>query len=625
MKLCPTCGEVYPDQSTECRAHNIVLHDWVDATDTHTSSPTVVDDHGRAALDAAHMMRVGELTEPELHLGAATPPNTNIAIDPSLFIQSEKPCRVLGGRYRLGEHIGIGGYGAVFDAYDERLDKRVAVKILSPAVTQDAEVVARFEREAIAASRVRHECIVDVTDFDVDPAGTSFIVMEYLDGSDLSDVIDDDGPLEPARALAIAAQCASALTAAHASGILHRDLKPANIFLVSSPSRSDFVKIIDFGISKITNADGHYSNVTSASKVVGTPFYMPPEQARGQKLDGRTDVYALGIILFEMLTDERPFIGASALEILTNAMNNPRVAPSTRRPELGDIAGIDDLVLGAISVDRNKRFDSMEAFGEAIMACLSNLDATLTLGLPAIAYSSEAKEAGRVGSKTRPPTDVDPVKPATLEASSGEVTAQHRAGTGRRWVVPALGAALAIAALIALWLSNRADDPGESPKPSARPAHTPVVVTEPPPRPIRELAEPTKLDSDTPSIEIDEPSSERSSHTVRLTSSPSGAVVSKRGLGRLGVTPLDVTLSAGEDASELSLELAGHVGTTVSIDRDSDTALHVQLAASRPAPPRAKPPRAKPPRAKPPRAKLPTAEPPPAKPPTKPSIGIKDW
>ncbi len=452
MKLCPTCGEVYPDRATHCRAHDAALLDWNEVSDTHTAAPTAVDDSSGPLSDTGTHTIPGDLTNPEVPLHAApTPP---VIVEMPEAGGTPRPTRVLGGRYRLGRHIGIGGYGAVFDAYDERLDKRVAVKLLSPTVAQDPHIVHRFKREAIAASRVRHECIVDVTDYDIDAEGVSFIVMEFLDGRDLSEVIASEAPLSPARALAIVAQCASALTAAHAAGILHRDLKPANIFLVRSASRPDFVKIIDFGISKLTNDDGQFSNVTDASKVVGTPFYMPPEQGQGKALDGRTDLYALGIILFEAVTGVRPFVGSSALEILTNAMTQARVPPSARRHELAEIAGLDELVLRAIASDREQRFGSMRQFGEAVVACLAELDPARLLGLPAIVHHPGADEAERLRPVPHSTVATEIVQPITLESSSGEITATRTARAPGRWTLPVLATVLVAAIAALLWVRS---------------------------------------------------------------------------------------------------------------------------------------------------------------------------
>lgn len=278
--------------------------------------------------------------------------------------------RILGGRYRLGRQLGAGGYGAVFAAEDTLTGERVAIKILAPGASLNQELVVRFHREAIAASRVRHPHIVNVADFDVDEDDGHYIVMEHLDGCDLAQLLANEGRFAPVRALTIAAQCARGLAAVHRVGVLHRDLKPANVFVVKREEGRETVKVIDFGISKLTPIAGDYTDVTSASKVVGTPSYMAPEQARGKPLDARADVYALGVMLFEMLTGERPFGGRSPLEILGNSLSAPRVAPSTLRAELAGCPGLDALVLRAISAAADQRFPSMDCFADAILDCL---------------------------------------------------------------------------------------------------------------------------------------------------------------------------------------------------------------------------------------------------------------
>jgi serine/threonine-protein kinase len=335
-----------------CHAHDVPLRPW----DETTTDPTLVTATDVDGEDAAGLWSSSGR--------GSTQPETPLPVRG----------RVLGGRYRLTRALGVGGYGAVFAADDLVARRRVALKVLTPAASQSAEMITRFHREAIAASRARHPHIVEVIDFDVDDDGTQYIVMEYLDGGDLSETLEQDRQLAPARALAIAAQCARGLAAAHRVGVLHRDLKPANVFLVRRPDGGDTVKIIDFGISKLTRAAGDYTDVTSASKVVGTPCYMAPEQARAAPLDARTDVYSLGVMLFEMLVGERPFTGRSALEVLIKHLEAPRVAPSRLRPELGRYPGLDALVLRALAPSAAKRFRSMEELGEAIVACLRGID-----------------------------------------------------------------------------------------------------------------------------------------------------------------------------------------------------------------------------------------------------------
>jgi len=284
-----------------------------------------------------------------------------------------REARILAGRYCLGKSLGTGGYGTVFDAYDERLQKRVAIKILAPALASDPESLVRFEREAIAASRVRHDGIVSVTDFELDPGGTSFIVMEKLDGMDLADVLKEAGRIEPLRALSIVAQIADALASAHNAGVLHRDLKPGNIFLAATSRDNETVKIIDFGISKIVDKSGRHRAITTASKVPGTAFYMSPERMTESESDGRTDVYSLGVLLFELLTGQVPFTGPSAVDVLIMASGENRPVPSDYHEPLRKYPSVDRMVRRAMAVKVSKRFKTMAEFGEAIERCLESI------------------------------------------------------------------------------------------------------------------------------------------------------------------------------------------------------------------------------------------------------------
>ena len=469
MKFCPTCGDVYPAQATECRAHGTALRDWSDSAavfpDGHTDVEVSRPVDPIFEVDADN----GEFTAPE---GSAAPALQPTGLTPAVQVAPEARFRpgephggrILGERYRLDRQIGIGGYGAVFDAYDLRLRKRVAVKVLSPALSQDAEVLERFRREAIAASQVRHEGIVDVTDFDEDASGTHFIVMEYLGGIDLGDVLDAHGSLAPERALEIAAQCANALAAAHEAGIIHRDLKPANIFLTNSRSRAEIVKIIDFGISKITRKIGVGADLTSASKVLGTPAFMSPEQACGKELDGRTDVYALGIILFVMLTGKRPFTGKSALEILTKHLEEQRVPPSVVEPALEAYPALDALVLRAIAIKPSHRYESMEEFGATIRACLAGGAARPLTEAPAA--SDAVPEPTMVTPLARPREF------ASEDPTSELVTRRHPAAPSRARKVACAAAALAAVGLaVGAWLARRDDGAATRPDVSAsRPA-----------------------------------------------------------------------------------------------------------------------------------------------------------
>lgn len=282
--------------------------------------------------------------------------------------------RVLGGRYALKRKLGEGGFGIVFEAEDERLGKRVAIKMLAPRLANQAAALERFRREAMAAGRIGHEGIVNVTDLDQDPDGTYFVAMEYLSGTDLASAIGRDGPFSPVRALVIAIQAARALAAAHGKGILHRDLKPGNIFLIRTDFRDDYVKIIDFGMSKLTIHTLDSATLTGPGQIIGTPYYMAPEQALDEVVDGRADVYALGGILYEMLTGGPPFAGSTYLEIVYKHLKEEPEPPSRGGSRLNIPTALDHLVLRTLAKRPADRYQSMDVLADAMLDLLATID-----------------------------------------------------------------------------------------------------------------------------------------------------------------------------------------------------------------------------------------------------------
>jgi serine/threonine-protein kinase len=229
---------------------------------------------------------------------------------------------VIQGRYRVIDQLGEGGMGVVYTAEHVEIEKKVALKVLRDDFSKRPEVVERFRQEARAASRIGHENIVDVTDFGQLNDGGVYFVMEHLKGMSLSEIIQGT-PVSLERAVPIVMQIARALTAAHTLGIVHRDLKPENIFLTKRENRDDFVKILDFGIAKISDRDSDGERLTKTGMIFGTPEYMSPEQASGKRLDLRVDVYALGCIMFELFTGIVPFDGESFMAVLTQHMFEP--------------------------------------------------------------------------------------------------------------------------------------------------------------------------------------------------------------------------------------------------------------------------------------------------------------
>jgi len=271
---------------------------------------------------------------------------------------------VLQDRYSIGRKVGQGGMGAVYEATHLKLEKRVAVKVLLEKYAQKDKIVARLEQEAKLASSIGHKNIIDITDFGTTVDGRTFVVMEFLKGESVGQRISRIGPLDPQRAIHIARQTASALGAAHAKGIIHRDIKPENVFLLDRDGEKDFVKVVDFGISKsLTGNPDESPRLTQTGMVLGTPLYMSPEQARGDEdLDRRIDIYALGVLLYEMVTGEVPFRGGNYLNILSQVMSVDPPLPSALRKDLDP--EIEAVILKAMSKERDERYATMEEFGD---------------------------------------------------------------------------------------------------------------------------------------------------------------------------------------------------------------------------------------------------------------------
>ena len=243
--------------------------------------------------------------------------------------------KVLSERYRIVRKIGEGGMGAVYQAEHALIEKKIALKILFQDLTRRPDLVARFLQEAKSASRIGHENIIDISDFGQSPDGLVFIAMEYLDGQDLGKLLKQTGAMHWERARPILMQIAKGLRAAHGNGIIHRDMKPENVYLIQRDGRPDFVKVLDFGIAKIINADeAAVRALTQTGMIFGTPEYMSPEQAQGSPPDHRVDIYAVGCIMYHMLTGQVPFTADNFMGILTKHLLEAPVPPRKRRPDL---------------------------------------------------------------------------------------------------------------------------------------------------------------------------------------------------------------------------------------------------------------------------------------------------
>jgi serine/threonine-protein kinase len=271
--------------------------------------------------------------------------------------------KVLSERYRIVKKIGEGGMGAVYQAEHALIEKKIALKILFQDLTRRPDLIARFLQEAKSASRIGHENVIDISDFGQSPDGLVFIAMEYLDGQDLGKLLKQGGAMHWERARPILMQIAKGLRAAHGNGIIHRDMKPENVYLTQRDGRPDFVKVLDFGIAKVVNPDESGGPaLTQTGMIFGTPEYMSPEQAQGSTPDHRVDVYAVGCIMYHMLTGQVPFTADNFMGILTKHLLEAPVPPRKRRPDLEIPGEIEAICLRAMEKDRDKRFPDMDAF-----------------------------------------------------------------------------------------------------------------------------------------------------------------------------------------------------------------------------------------------------------------------
>jgi serine/threonine protein kinase len=256
--------------------------------------------------------------------------------------------------------------GVVYLAEHPVIGKKVALKAIHPELSRNAEVVSRFVTEAKSVNQIGHEHIVDIADFGTTPGGEFYFIMEYLQGEALSDRLKREGRLDPTRAMVIGAQIADALDASHEHGIIHRDLKPENIFLVARGGQKDFVKVLDFGLAKLTQTEEKVSHKTRAGSVMGTPYYMAPEQCEGkQEIDHRADIYSLGVLMFEMLTGKVPFGGDGYGEIIVKHITMPPPSVRSLVPELSP--EIDLILFRALAKDRTQRFQTMGELRDALL------------------------------------------------------------------------------------------------------------------------------------------------------------------------------------------------------------------------------------------------------------------
>ncbi len=372
----------------------------------------------------------------------------------------------LDGRYRIASLLGKGGMGAVLRARHLLMDQEVAIKVLRPTLARDPNAARRFVREARGTLRVDSEHALKVQDFAITADGMLYMVLELLDGHTVGAELNGDGVMAARRAVHVARQVCDALVAAHKVGLIHRDLKPDNIMLVRRGGDPDYVKVLDFGLAKVMEGAGEQAlsiaALTQGDLVFGTPDYMAPEQAMGQALDGRADLYALGATLFEMLTGRPPFVAASPMMVLVEHVRT--LAPSVRavRPETDVPPALEAVIARCLAKDPAARPTS----AAALMAELTALEAQLT-GRPArgVAHDQTVDLPTRelaAALATPPPAPFasGPARPA-LPVPTDDDDAPRRRSSALPIILG--GSLLVAAAVVALALGRgrggEADDP----------------------------------------------------------------------------------------------------------------------------------------------------------------------
>lgn len=419
---------------------------------------------------------------------------------------------VIDGRYRVLERLAAGGMGEVFKVEHIELGRRLALKLMLPALSQDQEFLARFKTEAVAVSRIGHPNIIDVTDFGRTADGRFYFVMELLEGLTLASVLHRQGPMPAARVAKVGAQIARALAAAHSVGIVHRDLKPENVMLVRRGETSDVVKVLDFGVAKV-HASAGGAGQTVAGLVVGTPMYMSPEQARAVAVDHRTDLYSLGLILYELVTGRTPFTGETPSIIMVKQVTE-QPPPLEPGPLAAVPSPLESLIFKLLQKHPEARPESMKEVAEALE----------TLG-----------QSGAVQTASKRPTAPDTAVEAPLRVERSRL--------------PMVLAALLVVGLGAGAVLAFREPPAE---PAVAAAPPPVALVPPVPTPAPVLV------------------------AVTIASTPSGAEVSTGGGVLLGSTPV-VLRRAAQTELTLSLTLAGFQPQTRSVIFEDDRTVTIPL------------------------------------------------
>jgi serine/threonine protein kinase len=459
------------------------------------------------------------------------------------------------GNYEIKSKLGEGGMGTVYLGEHPLIGKRVAVKVLLEELAVKEEIVSRFFNEAKAVNDIGHQNIVDVVDFgkikNEVGGDVVYFIMEFLEGESLATRLRRTG-LAFNETHHIIAQCCSALMASHQKGIVHRDLKPENLYLCTRGTDKNFVKILDFGIAKLTGGDPTQSHKTRTGLVIGTPTYMSPEQCEGKGLvDHRSDVYSLGVVMYELLTGRVPFPGDGFGEILVAHLTRTPDRPTAINPDIS--LEIEAIVLHAIEKDRNLRFQSMDEFGEALADPAHHYAAYLRLPpTSSVRPSMGMPVAGRSSATTgtvRATTGSGQPRPTTLSGAAAQIEpAPVKKGRTPMFVGIAVVIVAGVVGLAAISGKERKEKESD-PKPA--------------------MAVP-QVEHPIPSVD--------EKVTITVTSEPSGAEV-RNGTGDLmGKTPYDIEIKKGDLALDIEVRLEGYLPQKRTLNSDKSREIVVALS-----------------------------------------------